>query len=900
MYASLEEFEIKLKSVIEKMKHADSLSTSEDDEEEENTPDIGADINLDALSDSDVESSGSARAAKKKRTGFHFKRNEKGETPLHTACINGNLTLVQKLLDQGHPVDIRDHSGWLPLHEACNFGHTEIVKLLLDKGAAINDRGTATCGGMTPLLDAATCGNLSVMELLLERGASPLMRTNQGETVLDCLVAWRERYKQEEHRDLDSETLSYYHDMVQMLRAAIEKAGHKPRGPKSENNSASQATMQRRYSDSLTLSTSNIRRSSSEGKSRRSAEDKCERRVGTSRNENAASEYENAIKALRYKPASLAHQVHTQTKHEEKSPLINQNEVVDDWLIDDMETTGRGVKRKKGHQFEGQQLRKMQESQSLRKNDGGRSCNFRAISPVDCSSDSDSEPRIPSQSQRKNEPTIIESDDSSSSNLAQLTEIIEADDGVTRSQSNEPIRLPLSRKKQISLLSTGVSRQVISRPNEPSTSSNLTQNQRPSPTNISTQLVPCQSVKVRIEQKLLLVPLPTYQESPLTVEWLAKEAARRYHSLEGVEPKLSLSTEDGALLAPDDPISLLLSSPEVHATVSSWNLAPLNHRYKEACTALKLDMDDHIEWSLDACQATTVLCLEDCALLPIQFKPVVKALSHHNALQHLKLSGNQLGDEGVQVLSECVMKLCQLRELDISCNDITQEGFSHLAQQATQHRGLQNLEKLNLSHNPLGEDCLRSLGQVLKCSAALSTLEMVDVGLSPVSFRGCPELSLDSVEHLNLSYNTLDREGVDALLSRLEPTRLISLKLASTGDNIVREVALFFDQRDPYNLQYLDVSYCNADDDDILQLVKSLQHANQLQSLEINGNKLSDTSTLSEIYRLPINRLSMLGVEINDVLPQAPVAQFSCLSLVQQPWGSSGPFGLVTTDTIGT
>lgn len=31
---------------------------------------------------------------------FAFQRNEKGETPLHRACIEGNLKKVQKLIEQ--------------------------------------------------------------------------------------------------------------------------------------------------------------------------------------------------------------------------------------------------------------------------------------------------------------------------------------------------------------------------------------------------------------------------------------------------------------------------------------------------------------------------------------------------------------------------------------------------------------------------------------------------------------------------------------------------------------------------------------------------------------------------------------------------------------------------------
>uniref|UniRef100_A0AAR2L8G3 Tonsoku-like protein n=1 Tax=Pygocentrus nattereri TaxID=42514 RepID=A0AAR2L8G3_PYGNA len=99
------------------------------------------------------------------------KRNEKGETVLHRACIEGNLKQVQYLVEQGHPLNPRDNCGWTPLHEASNHGHLEIVALLLDRGANINDPGGAQCDGVTPLHDALICGNFKVARLLVQRGA---------------------------------------------------------------------------------------------------------------------------------------------------------------------------------------------------------------------------------------------------------------------------------------------------------------------------------------------------------------------------------------------------------------------------------------------------------------------------------------------------------------------------------------------------------------------------------------------------------------------------------------------------------------------------------------------------------------------------------------------------------
>lgn len=63
------------------------------------------------------------------------------------ASISGNKLLVERLIAQGHPVNIRDNAGWLPLHEACIHGHIEVVNILINNGANVNDRGGANCDG---------------------------------------------------------------------------------------------------------------------------------------------------------------------------------------------------------------------------------------------------------------------------------------------------------------------------------------------------------------------------------------------------------------------------------------------------------------------------------------------------------------------------------------------------------------------------------------------------------------------------------------------------------------------------------------------------------------------------------------------------------------------------------
>lgn len=203
---------------------------------EKNTLELGNDINLDELTGSESEddpspseksvrakspNASTSGAAQRSRRGqsVAIKRNEKGETGLHQACIAGNLAQVRRLLDQKHPVNVRDFAGWMPLHEAANHGHIEIVRLLIERGASINDKGGKMCDGVTALHDACGNGCLEVVEVLLEAGANATMRTDLRETPLDTLENWRARQK------LDPVEQNLYDSVHSRLVRQIERSG---------------------------------------------------------------------------------------------------------------------------------------------------------------------------------------------------------------------------------------------------------------------------------------------------------------------------------------------------------------------------------------------------------------------------------------------------------------------------------------------------------------------------------------------------------------------------------------------------------------------------------------------------------------------------------------------------
>ena len=97
------------------------------------------------------------------------RRNIKGETKLHQACIRGNIDQVRALMRLNASVDVTCNAGWTPLHEACCKNHVAIADLLLRNDA---DPNVPSPDGTLPLHDAAANGSLELVTMLVRYGAS--------------------------------------------------------------------------------------------------------------------------------------------------------------------------------------------------------------------------------------------------------------------------------------------------------------------------------------------------------------------------------------------------------------------------------------------------------------------------------------------------------------------------------------------------------------------------------------------------------------------------------------------------------------------------------------------------------------------------------------------------------
>lgn len=89
---------------------------------------------------------------------------------LRDAALQGQMSDVRQMVEQGVDVNASDEGGRTPLMLASFNGHTEIVQLMLEEGARIDDRNAE---GRTPLIFAASGPFPNTVDLLLERGADP-------------------------------------------------------------------------------------------------------------------------------------------------------------------------------------------------------------------------------------------------------------------------------------------------------------------------------------------------------------------------------------------------------------------------------------------------------------------------------------------------------------------------------------------------------------------------------------------------------------------------------------------------------------------------------------------------------------------------------------------------------
>jgi len=96
--------------------------------------------------------------------------NNKMECPIHIAIMNGQLIVVERLLDIKNVANLQDAQGWRAVHYAACYGSPAMVERCC-QSANIDMPDNE---GRTPWMIARECGNIAAMKILEQHGAKHL------------------------------------------------------------------------------------------------------------------------------------------------------------------------------------------------------------------------------------------------------------------------------------------------------------------------------------------------------------------------------------------------------------------------------------------------------------------------------------------------------------------------------------------------------------------------------------------------------------------------------------------------------------------------------------------------------------------------------------------------------
>ena len=113
-------------------------------------------------------------------------RDRSGRTLLARACAQDAIEAEKWLKERPQDIDVPDNAGNTPLQIAALEGDVEVVQLLLNAGC---DTTSKNIDKDTPLIDAVENGHLEVVRLLLKAGLDPRQKNAKGQEPLELIPA---------------------------------------------------------------------------------------------------------------------------------------------------------------------------------------------------------------------------------------------------------------------------------------------------------------------------------------------------------------------------------------------------------------------------------------------------------------------------------------------------------------------------------------------------------------------------------------------------------------------------------------------------------------------------------------------------------------------------------------
>jgi ankyrin repeat protein/serine/threonine protein kinase len=120
--------------------------------------------------------------------GINLSVGGEGNTPAQFAVRNGNLRVLELLVEAGADLMVTSPTGSTVLHASCHHGSSEVCAWLLGRYRDANVLqqmvNTVDDNNGTPAMVAARSGHVAMLQLLVEAGADLMVTSPTGSTVL--------------------------------------------------------------------------------------------------------------------------------------------------------------------------------------------------------------------------------------------------------------------------------------------------------------------------------------------------------------------------------------------------------------------------------------------------------------------------------------------------------------------------------------------------------------------------------------------------------------------------------------------------------------------------------------------------------------------------------------------
>lgn len=275
-------------------------------------------------------------------------------------------------------------------------------------------------------------------------------------------------------------------------------------------------------------------------------------------------------------------------------------------------------------------------------------------------------------------------------------------------------------------------------------------------------------------------------------------------------------------------------------------------------------------------RTATCLDLSNQNLCSVTVRPVLKALQHQSCLLQLDLSDNFIQNDGMKFLSSTIATLKQFESLNLSGNLITETGVEHFCNALAKSQLPADVKQIKFGFNPIKSASLKHISNLCN-SKSIESLSLTSCELTDATRLE----HLTSVKCLDLSFNFLTADGFRQFLRKLNPGIIETLNFERCSEELClgESIVQFVSSGCCTSLKEINLAGLNFTENEILDILRSLEKCDQLKFLDISYQKqltfLSVKYLLFNMESRCLERVKLIGCQNL----QNPSSSFNLLNI---------------------